>query len=297
MNTNTPETMPADSHGAVDLSGRAEPPVDGDTATQTDHGGVGLEVPLIASATDETFQDVMAASQTVPVIVALWSGRSLESKPALAAFEESAREAAGAFQLVEIDIDQAPQIAQAFQVQAVPAFVALIGGRPVPLFQGAASKEQIRPVIDQLLEAAAQMGVTGRVAVTQEQTAPPTPAEHEAPLAAEEAGDLDLAISGWERVIELNPRDDAAKSHLARVRLLARSASADGDDPADRADALFASGDAQGAFDLLLGILESETDEDRRNSARLRLLDLFRVAGSTPEVKAARMRLATMLLV
>ena len=110
------------------------------------------------------------------------------------------------------------------------------------------------------------MGVTARIAVAAEDTVAPTPPEHEAPLAAEAAGNLDEAIAGWEKVIELNPRDEDAKSHLSRVRLAARAAQADAADPAARADAMFAAG------------------------------DLFRVAGSSPEVSKARTRLAMLLM-
>ena len=97
-------------------------------------------------------------------------------------------------------------------------------------------------------------------------------------------------------MIELNPRDEAAKSHLSRVRLAARSAQADATDPAAHADALFAAGDAAGAFDVLLDLLAATKDDEERDALRLRLLDLFRVAGSSPEVSKARTRLAMLLM-
>ena len=287
--------MPADSHGAVDLSARSSAP----TAPEAPASAVGegLHIPLITTTDEENFQDVMSTSQAVPVIMVMWSPRSLESKPTLAMLEEIAREQAGKFQLVEVDIDKAPAIAQAFQIQGVPTVVALVGGRPVPLFQGAAAKEQVLPIVTQVLDAAAQMSVTARIAVAAEDTVAPTPPEHEAPLAAEDAGNLDEAIAGWEKVIELNPRDEAAKSHLSRVRFAARAyGEQNTDDPAARADALFAAGDAAGAFDVLLDLLAATKDDEERDALRLRLLDLFRVAGSTPEVSKARTRLAMLLM-
>lgn len=287
--------MPADSHGAVDLSARSSAPTAPEASSSA--AGEGLHIPLITSTDEENFQDVMSTSQAVPVIMVMWSPRSLESKPALAMLEEITREHAGAFQLVEVDIDKAPAIAQAFQIQGVPTVVALVGGRPVPLFQGGASKEQVLPVVSQVLEAAAQMGINARIAVAAEDTAPPIPPEHEAPLAAEEEGRLDEAIALWERVVELNPRDEAAKSHLSRVRFAQRAyGEQSSDDPAARADALFAAGDAAGAFDVLLELLAASSDEEERDELRLRLLDLFRVAGSTPEVSKARTRLAMLLM-
>ena len=287
--------MPADSHGAVDLSARSSAPAPEESAVPA--AGEGLHIPLITSTDEENFQDVMSASQAVPVIMVMWSPRSLESKPTLAMLEEIAREQAGTFQLVEVDIDKAPAIAQAFQIQGVPTVVALVGGRPVPLFQGAAAKEQVLPIVTQVLEAAAQMGITARIAVAAEDTVAPTPPEHEAPLAAEDAGNLDEAIAGWEKVIELNPRDEAAKSHLSRVRFAVRAyGEQNTDDPAARADALFAAGDAAGAFDVLLDLLAATKDDEERDALRLRLLDLFRVAGSMPEVSKARTRLAMLLM-
>jgi len=287
--------MPADSHGAVDLSARSSAPTAPEASASA--AGEGLHIPLITSTDEENFQDVMSTSQAVPVIMVMWSPRSLESKPALAMLEEIAREQAGTFQLVEVDIDKAPAIAQAFQIQTVPTVVALVGGRPVPLFQGGASKEQVLPVVSQVLEAAAQMGINARIAVAAEDTAPPIPPEHEAPLAAEEEGRLDEAIALWERVVELNPRDEAAKSHLSRVRFAQRAyGEQSSDDPAARADALFAAGDAAGAFDVLLELLAASSDEEERDALRLRLLDLFRVADSTPEVSKARTRLAMLLM-
>ena len=280
--------MPADSHGAVDLSARSSAPTAPEASASA--AGEGLHIPLITSTDEENFQDVMSTSQAVPVIMVMWSPRSLESKPTLAMLEEITRENAGAFQLVEVDIDKAPAIAQAFQIQGVPTVVALVGGRPVPLFQGAAAKEQVLPIVTQVLEAAAQMGITARIAVAAEDTVAPTPPEHEAPLA-------DEAIAGWEKVIELNPRDEAAKSHLSRVRFAARAyGEQNTDDPAARADALFAAGDAAGAFDVLLDLLAATKDDEDRDALRLRLLDLFRVAGSTPEVSKARTRLAMLLM-
>ena len=301
MNTPDPRSgapeatvTPADSHGAVDLSARVSAPQPQEAAAPA---GEGLHLPLITSTDEEHFQDVMSTSQAVPVIMVMWSPRSLESKPALAMLEEITREHAGAFQLVEVDIDKAPAIAQAFQIQTVPTVVALVGGRPVPLFQGGASKEQVLPVVSQVLEAAAQMGINARIAVAAADTAAPIPPEHEAPLAAEEEGRLDEAIALWERVVELNPRDEAAKSHLSRVRFAQRAyGEQSNDDPAARADALFAAGDAAGAFDVLLELLAATSDEEERDALRLRLLDLFRVAGSTPEVSKARTRLAMLLM-
>ncbi|QPK80608.1 tetratricopeptide repeat protein [Schaalia sp. ZJ405] len=291
---------PADSRGAVDLAASARS-VSDDAASRTEADGgqarITIDLPLITEATEATFQDVMATSQTVPVVIVMWSGRSLESKPAIDTLEEVARDLRGAFQLVKIDIEQAPQVAQAFQIQAVPTTVALVGGRPVPLFQGNAVKDQVRSIIDQLLQAAQQMGVTGVIRVDEQDTLAPIPPEHLDALSAEDEGRLEDAVTAWEKVIELNPRDEDAKAHLSRVRLRVRSEHADLSDPAAQADQLFGAGEVERAFDILLNVMATADDAQAKESARVRLLDLLRVAGNTPEVKKARMRLASLLMI
>lgn len=312
-------STPADSHGAVDLaarnmsgdavqgvsdpSGRAST---GQSAAQEDVVSVRLDVPLITQVDESTFELVMSTSRAVPVVIVMWAQASLDSHGAVTMMEDVARRFAGRFQLVEIDVSTAPAIAQAFQIQALPTVVAMIGGRPVPLFQGTATAEQVVPVIEDLLAAAAQMGVTGGVKVSEADTAAPIPDEHLPALAAEEEGDLLAAIAAWEKVIEHHPKDEAAKAACARVRLLARQqglsdeAGAGGEagvkDAAAQADALFADGHQAQAFEVLLAEIASTSGEER-DTARLRLLDLFRIAGTTDEVRAARQKLATLLMV
>ena len=178
MNNDAHNPQPADSHGALDLSAAASAAGKGGTnasqQTNREGGAGGISIPLIDSCDDSSFEAIAANSQKVPVVLVLWAAQSLESKQLLATLEELAREKAGAFQLVEVDVQQAPRVAQAFQVQVLPTTVALVGARPVPLFQGAAAKEQIAPVIEDLLRAAGQMGVTGRIAVSGSDIANPS---------------------------------------------------------------------------------------------------------------------------
>jgi len=295
------DTSHVDAHGAVDLTS-APPPAPtapGDAAAPPPGATLQLDVPLITTADETTFNDIVATSQTVPVLAVLWSPRALDAHAALDVLEGLAREYAGRFQLVEIDADASPSIVQAFQAQSLPTVVALVGGRPVPLFQGAPIREQVTPVLDELLQVAGQMGVTGVVAVTAADTEKPTPEDYLPALAAEEAGDLDGAVSLWEKAVERNPRDQDAKAHLSRVRIAVRAAAQTdvAGDPAAQADAAFEAGDQVRAFELLLGVIADSADADLRDQARVRLLDLFRVAGNTDAVRSARRRLSTLLMV
>lgn len=288
------------SRGAVDLTRTQAQPDGAPAATPTpeDPCSVRLDVPLVVEIDEANFQEVLATSQTVPVVLVLVSAASLDSRGAVETMTAVARRMGGRFQLATADVARVPQLAQALQVQGVPTVVAFVAGRPVPLFQGMASEEQISEVLTELLGVAAQMGVTGGVAVNEEQSEEPTPDEHLPALAAEEAGDLVGAVAAWEKVIELNPRDERAKSELARVRLALRQAedTEDASTPSARADALFAQGRHADAFQVLLDQVAS-TREEARDEARVHLLDLFRVAGNTPEVRAARARLSTLLMI
>lgn len=298
------KTIPASSQGAVDLATHVaqhpytpgQPSAPDETA---DIVSARVDLPLIAEASDETFQAVMQTSTVVPVVVVFWSQASLESRGALEIMENSARHYGGRFQLVKVDLAHGQGIAQAFQIQDLPAAAAIIAGRPVPLFQGQVTAEHVTAVMDELLSVAAQMGVTAGIRVTAEDTAAPIPEEHLPARHAEEAGDVDGAIAAWEKVVEHHPKDQVALAELARLRLLQRAAqSSDGQgSAAAQADAAFAQGHHDEAFTLLLNVVETTSDTEEKDAARARLVELFRIAGSTPEVRAARQKLATLLMV
>ncbi len=310
--------------GAVDLSSLAPANPAGPTgatpspATGDRPGGAagsGLPVPLVVDVDASTLRDVAEVSTQVPVIVVLHSPRSQASADLAAVLEELADQYAGRFQLARVNVDTAPEVAQALQAQAVPTVVALIAGQPVPMFQGAVPQEQLRSVIDPRREVAAANGVNGTIAVdgaVGAGTAEVEPEETEVERAAREAieaGDFAAAEEVYTHAIAQNPGDDDLKVARNQVRLMARL---DGQDPhellaaADAApsdlaaalagaDAALALGDVNAALGRALEAVRTHAGEDREE-ARLRLLELFEVIGSTsPEVAQARRRLATML--
>lgn len=300
-----PATKPAGSSGATPSPATGDHPA----------GAPGLPVPLVVDVDASTLRDVAEVSTQVPVIVVLHSPRSQASADLAAVLEELADQYAGRFQLARVNVDTAPEVAQALQAQAVPTVVALIAGQPVPMFQGAVPQEQLRSVIDQLLEVAAANGVNGTIAVdgaVGAGTAEAEPEETEVERAAREAieaGDFAAAEEVYTHAIAQNPGDDDLKVARNQVRLMARL---DGQDPhellaaADAAptdlaaalagaDAALALGDVNAALGRALEAVRTHAGEDREE-ARLRLLELFEVIGSTsPEVAQARRRLATML--
>ena len=309
--------------GAVDLSSFAPAKPAGPTggtpspATKGPAGaaGAGLQVPLVVDVDASSLRDVAEVSTQVPVIVVLHSPRSQVSADLATVLEQLAGQYAGRFQLARVNVDTAPEVAQALQAQAVPTVVALIAGQPVPMFQGAVPQEQLHSVIDQLLEVAAANGVNGTIAVDGAAgagTAEAEPEETEVERAAREAieaGDFAAAEEVYTHAIAQNPGDDDLKVARNQVRLMARL---DGQDPhellaaADAAptdlaaalagaDAALALGDVNAALGRALEAVRTHAGEEREE-ARLRLLELFEVIGSTsPEVAQARRRLATML--
>ncbi len=295
-----------DARGAIDLSslGRtAAPAPGGDTAP----AGVVVDV------TEATFGEVVQRSVEVPVVVVLWAAWSGVSTALVTDLVALATEFGGRFLLARVDAEASPQVAQAFGAQSVPAVVAVLRGQPVPLFQGAATKEDVRAVLGQLLEAAAANGVTGTVgappAAPEEVPAePPLPPLHQAAYDAIEAGDLAAAHRAFGQAVAENPRDADASAGLAQVELMQRTAeldaaavSAAAAEPGDvdaqlaMADLEVMSGLVQEAFDRLLGLVRRLTGSDR-DPVRVRLLTLFTVVGDAdPRTLAARRSLASAL--
>ena len=267
---------------------------------------------LIVDATDSTFSDYIELSKTVPVIVDLWSTRSEPAQQLTPILERVVAEYAGRMVLVKVDVDANPQLAQAFQAQSIPTIVALIGGKTAPLFQGALPEAQVREVLAQVLDVAAQNGVTGTFDASSESTAPaeaPLSPEHQDAFDAIERGDYAAATAAYEKALANDPTDTLAEAGLAQVGLLARLAGTDagairaaaGANATDTAAALAVAdldvvgGHVDDAFDRLLALFPL-VDEDAKNDIRLRLLELFEVVGvADPRVVSARLRLTNLL--
>ncbi len=306
-------------YGAVDLSALAQRPQNGGQPGQAGQTGqsAGGSDELVVSVTEATFGDVIQRSTQVPVLVNLTSSRSDASAQLTAVLEKLTREYAGKFQLANVDADTNPQIAQAFQVQAVPTVVALLGGRPAPLFHGTYPEDQLRQVLDEVLKLAQQAGVTGTLQPAEdgdEETAEPPeqplPPLHAEAVAAIERGDLAAAEDAYTRALKENPGDSEAHAALLQVQLLRRVdssdqaqvlAAAESAAPGD-VDAQLAAADVEAtmnrfgdAFQRLLAAVRA-TGGDERERVRARLVELFASAGpSHPDVGPARRELASAL--
>ncbi|MFD3445755.1 tetratricopeptide repeat protein [Microbacteriaceae bacterium 4G12] len=317
----------ANLRGAVDLSSLVNRPAPGAPAGPGAAGapgvaapggapGAAVEVPsLVLDGSDANFSAILDLSSTVPVIVVLWSPRSPASEQLTVSVGSLVAAYEGRLLLVRVDVDQNPQLAAAFQAQAVPTTAAIVGGRPVPLFTGTVDEAEMRDVFDQVLQLAAQSGVAGTAAVAggaapaEEPAEPPLPPLHAEAYDAIERGDYEAAAQAYRTAIAQDPRDSMAVAGLAQVSLLARLQGktageirdAAGQNPADVqaqldvADLDLSGGHIDDAFDRLLALFPT-SDQDGKNLIRTRLVEYFEVVGATdPRVVAARRRLTALL--
>ena len=307
-------------YGAVDLGARqaaAQRRQQAARAAEAADAGDGAPASGPASAfvidvTEETFNDDVALrSRTTPVIVDLWAEWCGPCKQLSPVLERLAEQAAGAWILARIDVDANPRLAQAFQAQSIPMVVAIIGGQMVDAFLGAMPEAQVKQWLTQVLAAAEQLGVRPAGAGDAEpgEAVDDLPPALSAARDAMETGDLDGAARALEKALADAPADALAKSWLSQVNLMrrvsaydpmtvSRDAAAHPEDVAAQlrvADFEMAGGDAEKAFDRILGVIK-RTSGDERNTARLHLLDLFEVLSPDDErLKKARTQLTLLL--
>ena len=89
-------------------------------------------------------QDVLLASSKLPILVDFWATWCEPCKTLVPVLERIAEDMGGSFLLAKVDIDQNPEIAQAFRIQSVPTVILIVDGKPVDAFAGAKSDKEIR---------------------------------------------------------------------------------------------------------------------------------------------------------
>ena len=143
--------------------------------------------------------EVVERSKQVPVLIdfwATWCGPCRTLGPIL---EKLATELDGALVLAKIDIDQNPELADAFRIQSVPAVILVVDGRPVDGFVGARAEPEVRAFLEPWL-------------------APPADPVAEARALAQ-AGQADAAIELLGAVVAADPAQADAQIELARLLL------------------------------------------------------------------------------
>lgn len=286
-------------------------------------GGPGAVSPadLVIDVDEAGFErDVLQRSTEVPVVIDFWAEWCEPCKQLSPVLEQLVLEYNGRLLLAKIDVDANQMLMQQFGVQGIPAVFAVVAGQALPLFQGAAGKEQIQQTLDQLVQVAEErFGLTGlAVDPDAEPGAAPQPAAVpagpydtllEAAVRALDAGDFGGAVQAYKNVLSDDPGNSEAKLGLAQAELLHRVQSLDpqqarkeaAEKPGDAqaqiaaADLDLVGGHVEDAFGRLIDTVQ-RTAGDERDTVRIRLLELFEVVGADdPRVSAARRALSRAL--
>ena len=300
--------------GAIDLSQLAQKAKQPPAPTPGSRTGAAS---YVLEVTEQTFEaETIRRSVKYPVVLELYSPRVATGQQLSDALIEIANASEGKFVLARINVDTAPGIVQALQLQAVPTVIALIGGQAAPLFQGVLPKDQVQAAIDQLLQAAVANGLVGRAEpVGGGQPAADDPEAEPEPdprfAAADDAlarGDFAAAVEEFDLLLQANPADAEAQAGKAQAGLFARAATLDPNavlaqaaaDPSipvqlEAADVELLNGLPEAAFARLTGVIR-RVSGDERNAVRVRLLELFEtLANSDDRVLKARRDLMTAL--
>jgi putative thioredoxin len=244
----------------------------------------------VIDVTEQDFErEVLERSRELPVVVDFWAEWCGPCRMLGPALEKAANAREGEVVLAKVDTDANPGIAQAFQIQGIPAVKAFRDGRVVDEFVGAIPPAQVERFFDSLV-----------------------PSEADALLAAGDEASL-------RRALELEPANTDAKVRLAEqlfargergearelVRNVAGNFRAEGldarmrleeQDAVDLSEAFRAldAGDRERALQLLIDAIPS-ADGYRDDVRRLVVSILDELGVDDPLARDARRRLAAAL--
>lgn len=160
---------------------------------------------LIKDGNEATFvEDVIKASQQVPVIIDLWAPWCGPCKTLGPILEKTVLAAKGAVKLVKINVDENPRLSAQLRVQSIPAVYAFSKGQPVDGFIGALSESQVRTFVQGLIGELGPAATDELIAEAQ---------------AARAEGDLGTAAALFAEVVKQEPSNVAALAGLAQVYL------------------------------------------------------------------------------
>jgi putative thioredoxin len=261
-------------------------------------------IPGIAVTQENLVSDFVSKSKEQVVVLLCWSPRSAQSKEILDILGKLESADKGAWLLGTVDVDSQPQVAQALQVKAVPIAIAIVAEQLLPLFESVPQIDQVRLVINKLLELASQKGVGQAPEALAEIPLEP---EEQAAYAALEKSDFKAAKIAYESWLKRKPNEPVAVIGLAQVNLMLRVEgldpeltlkSAKSDDLTSQlmcADIEIATGNNEAAFTRLLNVIRSFSG-DEKEKAKLHLIQLFNLVNpSDPSLLKARNELASLL--
>lgn len=263
-----------------------------------------IPIPGVAVTQENLVSDFVSKSKEQVVVLLCWSPRSAQSKEILDILGKLESADKGAWLLGTVDVDSQPQVAQALQVKAVPIAIAIVAEQLLPLFESVPQIDQVRLVINKLLELASQKGVGQAPEALAEIPLEP---EEQAAYAALEKSDFKAAKIAYESWLKRKPNEPVAVIGLAQVDLMLRVdgldpeltlKSAKSDDLTSQlmcADIEIATGNNEAAFTRLLNVIRSFSGEEKEK-AKLHLIQLFNLVNpSDPSLLKARNELASLL--
>ncbi len=284
-------------------------------------------MPATATArpvTAETFaQEVVQRSMEVPVLVDFWADWCGPCKTLSPILDRLAADYAGVLDVVKVNVDEEPMIAQQLGIRSLPTVKLIFQGRIADEFVGAQPEAQIREMLARHLpDAAGAPGAAGADAETAEDRLARLEAAHQAkPEDADTSLELAevLAMHGdTARASDLLaslPVDAQTKDGAERVRAYVLFADALGDAPeratleqrlTDNADdhrarqqlaaRLFSEGQHEAALEQLLELLARDRSFDEA-IARRSLVAAFNILGTGSELTGRyRRRMSSLLL-
>ena len=266
-----------------------------------------INVPSLVMRVDAaSIRDYLPLSAKIPILMIFVQASDPDSDALERSVTALVQKTAGAMIALVVDAAASPELVQAFELNQIPSAYGLLKGQPAPLFVGNQPMEQIQLVITKVLEVAKENGLNGKAVVKEIEKEPELSPTLSAAYAAIDSGDYKGAFALYEKALLENPNDALADAGLAQVKLLLRlrgkdlalivDSDATTDDAVlEKADALIATGNSAAGFNLLLVLFEKSA-KDAREPIRLRLVEMFMVAGNdNPDVVAARKSLSLML--
>ncbi|MDE9450265.1 thioredoxin [Aliiroseovarius sp. Z3] len=168
-------------------------------------GGAPAAADLIKDVGEATFmQDVVEASQDVPVIVDFWAPWCGPCKTLGPALEAVVTEAGGKVRMAKVNVDENQMIAGQMRVQSIPTVYAFFQGQPVDGFQGAVPPSEIKEFVNRVAALGGDGGLADAIAAADEML---------------EAGEVQDAAQTYAAILEEDPNAAAAYAGLARTHL------------------------------------------------------------------------------